>query len=129
MPVSCCRTEGLGVWQAEIQSVALVAVLLQATGGQVTVHTVVRAVTVAPLLALPVSPESLISCQVTAMAHTAAVTARYTKVVMQNEAILTLTPLLARQGAGLPWFVQVGAGQRAAAGALIKVTVLWTWES
>lgn len=94
-----------------------------------TVHAVVRAVTVAPLLALPVSPESLISCQVAAMAHTAAVTARYTKVVMQNEAILTLTPLLAWQGARFPWFIQVGTGQRAAAGALIKVTVFWTWKS
>lgn len=129
MPVSCCRAEGLSVRQAEIQTIALVAVLLQATGGQMTVHTVVRAVTVAPLLALPVSPESLISCQVTAMAHTAAVTARYTKVVMQNEAILTLTPLLAWQGARFSWFIQVGTGQRAAAGALIKVTVFWTWKS
>lgn len=95
MPVSCCHAEGLSVWQAEIQTVSLVAVLLQATGGQVTVYTVVGAVTVAPLLALPVSPESLIGCQVTAMAHTAAVTACYAKVVMQNEAILTLTSLLA----------------------------------
>lgn len=115
--------------QAEIQTVALVAVLLQATGGQMTIHTVVRAITVAALLALPVSPESLISCQVTAMAHTAAVAACYTKVVMQNKAILTLTALLAWQGARFPWFIQLGTGQRAAAGALIKVTVFWTWKS
>lgn len=123
------HADGLGVRQAEEQALALVAVLLQATGGVLTGHPVVRAVAVAALLALPVRPEGLVGGQTAAVVDAAAVAAGDTKVVVQDEAVLTLAALLARLGARFPRVIQVGAGQRAAAGALIKVTVLWTGKS
>lgn len=105
--ITRCHTQGLSAWQAEIQAITLLAVLLEVTGRQLTVYTVVRAVAVAALLALPVRPESLISGKLAAMAHTATIAARHTQAVAKRKAFLALTPLLAGQRARLLRFIQV----------------------
>lgn len=129
MPITSDHTQGFGARLAEIQAVILLAVLLRVTGCELTVYTVVRAVAVAALLAFPVGPESLISGQLAPVAHTATVAARHTQAVPQCEALLTLTPILAGQRTWLFRFIQVGTGQRAGAGALIKMTVFRTGKS
>ncbi len=129
MSITSCYTQGLSPRQAEIQAVILLAVLLRVTGCELTVYTVVRAIAVATLLALPVSPESLVSGQLAPVAHAATVTACHTQAIAQRKSFLTLTPLLAWQRTWLFRFIQVGTGQRAGAGALIKMTILWTGKS
>lgn len=129
MSITSGHTQGLSPRLAEIQAIILLAVLLRVTGCELTVYTVVRAIAVAALLALPVGPESLISGQLAPVAHAATVTACHTQAIAQRKAFFTLTPLLAWQRTWLFRFIQVGTGQRAGAGALVKMTVLWTGES
>lgn len=129
MSIASCHTQGLRARLAEIQAVILLAVLLRVTRRELTVYGVVRAIAVAALLALPVCPESLVGGQLTPVVDAATISARHAQAIPQREAVFALTPLLTRQGARLFGVVQVGTGQRAGAGALIKVTVLWTGKS
>lgn len=129
MSITSCHTQGLSTRLADIQAIILLAVLLRVTGCELTVHIVVRAIAVAALLAFPVCPESLISGQLVPVAHAATVAACHTQAIPQRKAFLTLTPLLAWQRTRLFRFIQVGAGQRAGTGALIKMTVLRTGKS
>lgn len=94
-----------------------------------TVDAVVRTIAVAALLALPVCPESLIGGQLAAVAHAATIASCHTKTIKQCKTFLALTPFLAGQRARFLRFIQVSTGQRAGAGTLIKMTVLWTGES
>lgn len=114
---------------AKIQAVHFLAVLLQGTWCRLAIDAVVRAVAVATLLALPVCPESLIGGELAAAMRTTTIAAGHTKAVAQRKALPTLAALLARQRTWLLRLVQVGAGQRAGAGALLKMTVVWTGKS
>lgn len=129
MAISSGHTQGLCARPAEIQAITFLAVLLDVAGRRLTVNGVVRAIAVAALLALPVRPECLISGQSASVAHAATITACHTEAVVQSEAFLALTALLAWQRARRLRFVQAGTGQRAGGGALIKMTVLWTRQS
>lgn len=81
MSITGCHTQGLGARLAEIQAVILLAVLLRVAGCEKTVYAIVRAVAIAALLALPVSPERLIGGQLAPVAHAATITARHTQAV------------------------------------------------
>lgn len=126
VPITSDHAQSLRAGQAEVQAVVLLAVLLGATGRQLTVHAVVRAVAVAALLALPVCPERLVSGQLAIVTHAAAVAAGHAEAVPHRKAVLALTPLLAWQRARLIGLIQVGAGQRAGRRAFLEMTVLWT---
>lgn len=129
VPIASSHTQGLCARLTEVQAVVLLAVLLGTAGSELTVHAVVGAVAEAALLALPVRPESLIRGQLTAIAHTTAVATRDTQAVPQRKTNFTPTTLQTRQRARLLRLVQVGTGQRAGSGALVKMTVLWTGKS
>ncbi|TNN47363.1 hypothetical protein EYF80_042451 [Liparis tanakae] len=101
MSVAGRQTQGLGARPADVQAVVLQAVLLRAAGCELTVDAVVGAVAVAALLALPVRPEGLIGGQLAAVAHAAAIAACHAHAIPQREAVLALTPFLARQRARL----------------------------
>lgn len=105
MSITSSHTQGLSARLAEIEAVNLLAVLLSVTGCELTVYTVVRAIAVAALLALPVCPESLISGQLASVAHAATITACHTQAIAKRKAFLTLTPLLAWQRAWLFRFI------------------------
>lgn len=126
MSITGRYTQGLSTWLAKIQAVHLLAVLLQGTRCKLAIHAVVRAVAVATLLAFPICPESLIGDELAAMMHTATVAAGHTEATAQRKALPTLAALLAWQRTRLLRLVQVGAGQRAGAGALLEMTVFWT---
>lgn len=129
MSITGCCAQSLSAWLAKIQAVHFLAELLQGTWCKLAINAVVRAIAVATLLALPVCPESLIGGELAAVMCTTTITAGHTKAVAQRKALPTLAALLAWQRTWILRLVQVGAGQRAGAGAFLKMTVVWTGKS
>lgn len=121
--------QSLSAWLAKIQAVYFLAVLLQETRCKLAINTVVRTIAVATLLALPVCPESLIGGELAAVMRTTTIAAGHTEAVAQRKALSTLAALLAWKWTWLLRLIQVGACQRAGAGALLKMTVVWTGKS
>lgn len=129
MPIAGRCAQSLSAWLAKIQAVHFLAVLLQGARCKLAIHAVVRAVAMAALSALPVCPESLIGGELAAVMCAATITAGHTEAVAQRKALPTLAALLARQRTWLLRLVQIGAGHRTGAGALLKMTVVWTGKS
>lgn len=122
-------TQRLGARLAEVELLVLLAELLCIAGGEMAVHAVVSAVAVAALLALPVRPEGLVGGQLPAHVHAAAVAPCHALAVPESVTLLALAALGAGQWARLLWLVQVGTGQGAVTGALLKVAALRAGQS
>lgn len=129
MSVTRRHAQGFGAGKAEVQAVVFLAVFLGVAGSELTVNAVVGAVAVAAFLTFPVRPEGQIRGERSAVAHAAAITARHAKAVSKSKSFLTLTALLTGQRARLLGVVEVVTGQRAGAGALVKMAVRWTGKS